>query len=323
MLKILIFIAIQLCAFSLVKASCLGDFISETEAQTERLEKKYTALDRIGMDYFGNQIAEINRPHVLKGSKREVVFLVHGFMGSPQEMTAIAERLNAEGYTTYTGLIPGYGATATVANEYTHEQWSRWYTQEVRRLQQCYSKIHLMGFSTGALLATDYVTKNPKDSSIQSVTLLSPYYQVHNAFIGILRLSGTVVLSQVSVDFVFFGMHYPDVEVMVKNRDAYLQMVPLKAGQEVVDLGRVVRERKPRDLPSDIPSLVFISGDDLVINQGIAEDVTSSVFADRQVVYRERGSLLSKRVPHHLMVDTVSPVVRSTENRIVEFLRSL
>lgn len=320
MLKFLIFIAIQLGAFSLVRAaSCVDDFISETETQTVRLEKKYSALDRSG----GGQIAEINRPHILKGSKREVVFLVHGFMGSPQEMTAIAERLNAEGYTTYTGLIPGYGATATVANEYTHQQWSRWYTQEVRRLQQCFSKIHLVGFSTGALLATEYAAKNPQDETIRSVTLLSPYYQVHNAFIGILRLSGTVIVNQVSVDFVFFGMHYPDVEVMVRNREAYLQMVPLKAGQEVVDLGESVRDRKPRGLPSSIPALIFISGDDLVINQDVADEVTDQVFANRQVVFRERGSLLSKRVPHHLMVDTVSPVVRSTENRIVEFFKSL
>ena len=326
MLKFFIFVAIQVGALSLVRASCLSEFIVETENQTQALERKYLSIDS-----DEDSIQEINRPFVLKGSKREAVFLVHGFMGSPEEMRAIAQKINALGYTTYAGLIPGYGMTARVANQYQHADWSRWYRQEIQRLQACYPKIHLVGFSTGALLATDYVVQNPNDSTVKSVTLLSPYYEIHNVFLAVLQSGVANLLNQISVNFVYHVLGFPDVGVMLEKPMAYLQNVPLGAAQEVVALGRKVQikvkqktERmKASDLPVSVPALVFISGDDLVIDQDVANELTLNVFSDRKVIYRKAKAGSDTRVPHHLMVKEVSPVVRSTENRIVEFYQSL
>lgn len=322
-MQFLLFLSLVICfiaplnthAQTIQATSCLGQFIVDIEAQTVQLEKKYAKID----DDF-QSIADQNRPFVLKGSKKELVILVHGFMGSPDEMRPLAEKANALGFSAYSALIPGYGGTAKVANDYSKEQWVKWFSEEVKRAQGCFSKIHIVGFSTGGLLATNYIMDHGDDETVQSVHLISPYYETHSIFYSIIQSTATTVLNQISVSFVYNTIGFPDVEVMLRRPESYLQSVPLKAAKEIVSLGKYVQRRKFSK--SEIPAEVLLSTNDQVIDQKTADHLTEALFSNRTLILKSPRQV-EGRVPHHMMVKEVSPVVRSVENRILEFLQNL
>src|SRR5262245_22461153 len=47
-------------------------------------------------------------------STKEAVLVMHGFVSSPQGLSALIEQQNSEGFTVYAPLIPGFGSTPRV-----------------------------------------------------------------------------------------------------------------------------------------------------------------------------------------------------------------
>lgn len=301
--------------FAHSQQKCFEKLVIEIENEFNHFEKFAQSVD----SEFKRVRAD-NRPQYALGTKKDVVFLIHGFMGTPFEMASIARRLHREGYYIYNGVIPGFSATALVANEFQSPEWTRWMNHELARLETCFSRVHLVGFSTGGLLIHDFLSKNPNRPSVRSANLIAPFFETAGVFNRFMTSIGGLFLSTISTETVYDKFSFPDVEVMVLDPVHYLTEVPIQSVQKIKDLGHmnVVRRQKSR---IQIPTLVLMSEEDQVIDTETSKELVLERYAYPQLVEypRIKGG---QRRPHHIMVSSVSDVASDVVSRIRDFIVS-
>lgn len=100
-----------------------------------------------------------------------VCLLIHGFTGGEHEVSPLAEHLEAQGYRVKLFTLRGHGGTKAELRHATRYDWIDSAETEVKQLLTTSSHIHLIGFSTGALIAAHLVTKYP--NQIRSLTMLA------------------------------------------------------------------------------------------------------------------------------------------------------
>lgn len=300
--------------FSLnAKAACWENFKSETSLQMETREKKYREFDK-----KFEKLSPESKAYTLDGKKPELVMLIHGFLANPEEMKSIASALNEQGYYVYSGLIPGYGATAKVANKFRRSEWIKWNENEITRAEKCFDKIHLIGFSTGATLFHDYVSRNKQDSKIASVTLISAFFKTHFTFNMALKLVKASQAKEMKISSLFKFLPVSDVQVIIDNPQTYLQVVPLTSMQEVIKLGKENQRRKIASKSLTVPTLAIISEEDVISDPDTMEKVINRNFENLQMrTYDSPG-----HVPHQIMAKSVSRVADQVESQIMNFISS-
>lgn len=101
----------------------------------------------------------------------KVCLLIHGFTGGEHEVSPLAEYLEAQGYTVKMFTLQGHGGSKADLRNATRLDWIDSAEVELQQLLTTYSKIHLIGFSTGSLIAAHLVVKYP--NHICSLTMLS------------------------------------------------------------------------------------------------------------------------------------------------------
>lgn len=305
---------------------CYNEFSDYLKKQVHRLENTYRRLDA---DEFQSILPE-NKPQFIPGNpdfpenNNKVVMLIHGFMGTPQEMLRLATPLVQKGYSAYTGLIPGFAGTAKIANQYSYKVWQKWLSLEMEQLKSCFDEIYLVGFSTGGLLIHDYLMTHSDLNKVKGASLLSPYFETNGLFNTIVQKTASTVLNEISTELVYRLFGFPEVEVMIKRPDNYLQKIPLKTTQEIVALGKINQKYKAeKQLP--VPNVTMVSDDDVLIDIGVANDVTLKNFVTR--FWKDYGSgrffSREKRVPHHIMCPEVSPVADSVQLKVQQFVTQL
>ena len=81
--------------------------------------------------------------------KGESVLLIHGLFATPDQFRPLAEDLQKLGYSVYVPLIAGHGTSEKDLSMKTREDW---YSSIKKNIPE--GKFHVMGFSTGGLIAT-------------------------------------------------------------------------------------------------------------------------------------------------------------------------
>lgn len=146
----------------------------------------------------------------------KVCLLIHGFTGGEHEVSPLAEYLEAQGYIVRMFTLQGHGGGKDELRQATRHDWIDSAEVQLKQLLTVYSKIHLIGFSTGALIAAHLVVKYP--GQIGSLTMLSaPVFPLHPQ-----QIIRTLY-------------HWPMVKAYVRN----FFVVPSKATREFY---RIVRE---------------------------------------------------------------------------------
>lgn len=128
---------------------------------------------------MANEITPTEIDILLKGNKH-LVFLIHGFTGTPIELKFVATFLHQKGFSVYApffktfGYHPSYGASSC-------QHYSEWIDEVHEKLQTIpleYSKISIGGLCLGGVLsiaaATLYHHKFPIDRVIAYSPLLKP-----------------------------------------------------------------------------------------------------------------------------------------------------
>lgn len=278
-------------------------------------QEQYQAID----NNFSH-ILEQNLPYFSYGRGSKLAILIHGFMGSPDEMSEIGSILNDRNIHVYNTLIPGFGGTAKIANQYSHQSWTAWLDKEISRAMLCADEIYLIGFSTGGLLIHDWLAKNPNHPKIKAASLVAPYFQTSGFFNSIIQHTASKFLSEISVYTVHAIPWFKDVEIMTIRTEEYLQSVPLRTTAQIVELGQINKRHQILGGQIRTPAQVLISNQDQVTAPDAAVELVQSNFRNLQLV--EYGQTPEGRSPHHLMCEEVSPVAKDLEARILDFILS-
>ncbi|HXF61486.1 MAG TPA: alpha/beta fold hydrolase, partial [Caldilineaceae bacterium] len=99
------------------------------------------------------------------------IMLMHGFTGSPSEMSLIGPYLQQRGLTVSVPLLPGHGTTPADLNRQRLEDWVAHVQTALADLQRQCQVVFLGGLSFGALLALYMAAEQPQ---IAGVVLYSP-----------------------------------------------------------------------------------------------------------------------------------------------------
>lgn len=309
-MKNLILVASLFISLNATANTCWENFKNETATQMQEREFQYKALDRsfIAMN-------DIAKAYTQDGTKNELVILLHGFLANPNEVKSLADMVHQAGYHVYSGLIPGYGGTAKIANYYKKEHWLAWSRFDIERAEKCFSKIHLIGFSTGATLFHDYVATHPEDKKIKSVTLISAFFQNKTMFDWFLSVAKASGIKEAGINWVFSQIPVTDVQVIRNHPETYLQRAPIKSMFEVIDLGKMQKHRK-LESKLTVPTLGVVSEEDWIASPTKQKRILRRNFEDLELItYRRPG-----HIPHQIMLSEVSAVADQVHELVMDFI---
>ncbi len=102
----------------------------------------------------------------------EAVLLIHGLMSSPLELRSLAEKFNKNGFHAVGVRLNGHGTSPWNLRDTTWNDWNESIQNGYNVLSAYSNKIHIIGFSTGGLLAVNFAASKP-DNSLASVTSIS------------------------------------------------------------------------------------------------------------------------------------------------------
>jgi esterase/lipase len=97
------------------------------------------------------------------------VLLIHGFLSSPAEVRSLGERLHAAGHHVLGVRLKGHGTSPWDLRSRNWHDWAASVERGYDILKAFSQSIHIVGFSTGGLLALNYAANHPK-LKIRSVT---------------------------------------------------------------------------------------------------------------------------------------------------------
>lgn len=90
-----------------------------------------------------------------------IILCVHGFLGGPDLFAPLLPALS-QAYRVRTLLLPGHAAPAAHYRRTGKSQWQAYVTDELRRAQQAYAHVVLLGHSMGGLLSLNAHLTSPR-----------------------------------------------------------------------------------------------------------------------------------------------------------------
>lgn len=276
----------------------------------ENLEKTYAL-------YTKEKVIAENKPSWIWGTNNQAVYLLHGFIGTKYDLSMAATEFTKLGYTVVSDIIPGHGLNALVANQFKAEQMRDHVESNLNSLRSCYSKIHVMGFSTGGLLIHDYLRRHNQDFTAASVTLYSPFYKPRHFYSAVLGNIVRLFTDNVSAEAFYKATEFPDVKIALLRPANYLQQIPLDVAGRINDLGSEVYDSKPVSIHSKL--LLFVSDSDETIDIDATLKKTAQDFSTLSVQHFTKADA----VPHHLMLDEVSPKAKDVLQKTIAFATAL
>ncbi len=307
-----IFLMFNLSSFAETDTNLLEEQLNniwkETQQEYQKLDPQYIEL------------SEYHKPRFKKAinQKKEIVYLLHGYLGTPYEMMLFENKAHALGYDVYNDVIYGHGFSAELANLTTRHDWMRVFNKKIDLISQNYSKIHFVGFSTGGLMISKLL-KDREDIRLKtkSTTLISPFFEPDfpgsRFFLSFVPWFFKTLSAKVP-DSV---LSHPDVQVVLKHKDFYLQDLPVLFGREVVYLADQFREEvKKLELETkqkfeiNLENVfIHLTVNDRVLEYDFCFKYLSEIFPKAHVLTYQ-----GEKAPHHLMMESVSKETKKIED---------
>jgi len=282
----------------------------------QKIEDSFYALKQKYSISESNPMSSENEPYFIQNSPKKCVYLLHGFIGSPYEMNNIARMAKDKGFSLLNDLIPGHGHTAQTSNPYLHSDWTIAVAEKISLLRQIFDEIHLVGFSTGALLLHQYQRMNP-DWKASSVSYYSPYFLPYFKSTGFLKNTLSLFSDQVPIRTAYQITRYQDIRVAYLDSEHYMKHIPLITAEQISLLGRSEFELS-NHIVTTSPTCVFLTECDQVLEYSASYELIQRCYKNHRVVSFEK----IQKVPHHLMVGSVSKVADEISQQTLEWILS-
>lgn len=109
-------------------------------------------------------ITQSTDPYMLPQNKtaKKGVLLIHGFLSSPPELSALGIKLHKQGYAVLGMRVSGHGTSPWDLNSRTCENWLNSVRRNYQILSAFCDEIYIIGFSGGGALALNHASTNPE-----------------------------------------------------------------------------------------------------------------------------------------------------------------
>jgi esterase/lipase len=123
------------------------------------------------------------------------VLLIHGFMASPAEMRGLGEKLNQQGFHVIGVRLKGHGTSPWDLRDRNWQDWAASVHCGFRILSAFSKQIHIIGFSTGGLLALHQAIQHhrPDLASVTSVSAPVEFRNKNMKFVPLLHQANKIV----------------------------------------------------------------------------------------------------------------------------------
>ena len=236
----------------------------------------------------------------LKSDRKDAsaVLLIHGFLASPAEMRSLGDQLHADGHHVLGVRLKGHGTSPW---DLRSRDWNEWLDSVTRGFEviKAYSqKIHVIGFSTGGLLALLLAANHPhkKIASVTSISAPVEFINKNMKFVPLLHHANKIVRwvnSEGLVPFRPNNPEHPEVNYQhIPVRALYqLQLLVEKVMSEPLVINTSVRLYQSNQDPVVAPASV-----DRLYQQIVADDKSKfEVSASRHgVVYENLDQIHQK-----------------------------
>ena len=252
---------------------------------------------------------EIGKPqHLMGKSSKPGILLIHGFLASPKEMEELGKRFNELGYGVYLARLSGHGTLSKEMRNCTVEGWLESVNRGYAALSYFHSKVFLVGFSAGGLLAlikscanvdniAGVVAINPALNLKQKSVFLSPFLDTWNN-----------MLSSLSVDTGTLKW----VDNTPENPDSNYDRIYVSGLRQLLLLQESCRQHLEQVA---LPLLVIQGEDDPTVAFSSAEDILDKVLsADKQLHKIEANNHVIVRGDK--VISVYQPIVNFIEKQI-------
>jgi len=222
------------------------------------------------------------RPIQMRGKKRKVVLLIHGFSSSPGEFRYLSNFLNKRGFAVVAPLLSGHGTSPENLTIVKKEMWIRDCEMEVKKLEEKYDEIILVGNSMGGSLSLIISNCSKK---IKGVVVISTpmIYNLKNRFFNLIfPIMHRIKFRQKKK----YGRKFKE-RVGKERIDAY-NSVPLKG---VLQLVKVIKFAKKNLKKVEKPILICQARDDEAMDSGSAKYIYENVSSENKKIFLVEDSI--------------------------------
>jgi esterase/lipase len=209
-------------------------------------------------------------------SKREpadAVLLIHGFLSSPAELKSLGERLHAAGHHVLGVRLKGHGTSPWDLRSRSWHDWAASVERGYEILKAFSQTIHIVGFSTGGLLALNHAASHP-NKRIKSVISVSAPVHFRNknmVFIPLMHHANKLVSWVNSEGLVPFTPNQPE------NPEVNYQHIPIRA---LYQLQQLITHLTGDKLKINADVHLFQGDRDPVVSPSSIETLAKVIIAD-------------------------------------------
>ena len=260
-----------------------SDSIDDRQLADFRFDDQILALDWDRRLFIRERYREINSQQTAqadanwfflksKRKKASAVLLIHGFLASPAEMRSLGERLHGEGHHVLGVRLKGHGTSPWDLRSRNWQDWAASVERGYEIIKAFSQRVHIVGFSTGGLLALIQAANHPHKKIISVTSISAPitFKNKNLIFVPLLHHANKLVSWLSSEGLVPFR---PNIS---ENPEVNYQHVPIRALYQLQQLIQDISEKK---LTIDADVYLYQSDQDPVVEPSSVEKLNDLITA--------------------------------------------
>jgi esterase/lipase len=257
--------------------------IDDRQLADFRFEDQILALDWDRRLFIRERYREINSQQTaqadanwffLKSKQKNAsaVLLIHGFLASPAEMRSLGERLHGEGHHVLGVRLKGHGTSPWDLRSRNWQDWAASVERGYEIIKAFSQRVHIVGFSTGGLLALIQAANHPHKKIISVTSISAPitFKNKNLIFVPLLHHANKLVSWLSSEGLMPFR---PNIS---ENPEVNYQHVPIRA---LYQLQQLIQDISVKKLTIDADVYLYQSDQDPVVEPSSVEKLKALITA--------------------------------------------
>ncbi len=206
------------------------------------------------------------------------VLLIHGFLASPSEMRSLGDRLHNEGHHVLGVRLKGHGTSPWDLRSRDWKDWSASVLRGFEIIKAFSQSIHIIGFSTGGLLALLLASDHPhrKITSVTSISAPVVFINKNMKFVPLLHHANKIVRWVSSEGLLPFRPNQPE------HPKVNYQHIPIRA---LYQLQQLIENIMSKPLTINAKVILFQSDKDPVVDPASVEKLFNQIRSEYKNKY--------------------------------------